>query len=239
MVPAWRRSRLDRAQHRELGAVQLPDDRDVRERPERGLVGRRQVVQMEQIRCARARERFAPDENKALVGVVADGREHAVRRARPILVGGWKRNRSGERVGTRRHRRVVDRQHLDTGKERRGVRRLARRSERARDKRRPPVDGGQPRAERAGDLRRAATGKEKERADDATAVIDVTDTGRPTPPTHPHPNLLPSPALLPSALAHVKERQPLHGRAAFRKRDSYAPCRRAERTQRPVAGIFT
>ena len=100
--PAGRRACLDRAQQRKLGAVQLPNDRHRREGAQRGLVRRGQMVEMKQLGARRAGtlERVRPDLDQPLVRVVVDRGEHAIGRARPVLVGGLERHaalpRSGE-----------------------------------------------------------------------------------------------------------------------------------------------
>jgi hypothetical protein len=51
--PASGHTCFDRSQQRKLGAVQLPNDRDRREGAQRGLVDRRQMVEVKQLRARR------------------------------------------------------------------------------------------------------------------------------------------------------------------------------------------
>ncbi len=180
MGPPGRGTRLYRAQHRELGAVQLSDDRDGRERSERRLVGRCQMVEVEDIRVGGACvcQRLAPGGDEALVLFVADAREHAIRGTRAVLVRRLKRDRRDTLVPMLRRGRVVDRPHVDTGEERRRIRRLAGCFQRPCYEGRLPADGRQPATERAGDVGRAAAGEEEERGVYAAAVPAIVPRGR-------------------------------------------------------------
>ena len=88
-------------QARKLGAVQLPDHRHGRKGPQRGLVRRCQVVEVKDVRARRSRpgECLAPGGDEPLVGLVVDGREDAIRSARPVLVRRLEGNDRRSRVG--------------------------------------------------------------------------------------------------------------------------------------------
>src|SRR6266511_1126637 len=84
-APAGRRAGLDRTQQRKLGAVQLPDHRHGWKGPQRSLVRRCQVMEVEDVRARRSRpgECLAPGGDEPLVGLVVDGREDSIRSAWP------------------------------------------------------------------------------------------------------------------------------------------------------------
>jgi hypothetical protein len=94
VAPARRRSCLDRAQHRELGPVQLAHHGQRGEAACGGLVRGRQVVQMEQVGGARpgAGEQLNPGSDEPFVGGIVDGGKDAIGRVRAILVGGLEGN---------------------------------------------------------------------------------------------------------------------------------------------------
>jgi hypothetical protein len=140
VAPALRRSCLDRAQHRQLGSVQLAKHRQRGEGARGGLVRGRQVVQMEQVGCVRAGAREQPDPggDEPLVGGIVDDRKDAIRHIRTILVGGRERNRRRQRICTLERGRVIERVDVDPGEEARRVSQVTRPSERARGQRRLP-----------------------------------------------------------------------------------------------------
>jgi hypothetical protein len=170
-APAGRRSGLDRSQEGKLGPVQLPYDRHTWMRAQRGLVRRRQVMEMEQVGLGRSRpvERLRPVADQPLVVFVVDRGEDAIGGARPVLVGGLEGNARRRRVIDLQGGRIVDRNDIDPGKETQRVPGIGPAPERTGGKRHVPACSGQGSAERAGDLRRAAARKEEERRDDATA----------------------------------------------------------------------
>ena len=96
--PAARR-RLDLLQHPQLGAVELAEHRDLRERARGCLVDRGEVVQVEHLGAAGAGapEGLLPGLDQPLVGAVADGGEDPVRRAGPVLVGRLEGRVGGQR----------------------------------------------------------------------------------------------------------------------------------------------
>jgi len=100
-APAGRRAGLDRAQQRELGAVQLPDHRHGWKGPQCSLVRRCQVVEVKDVRARRSRpgECLAPGGDEPLVGLVVDGREDAIWSTRPVLVRRLEGNDRRSRVG--------------------------------------------------------------------------------------------------------------------------------------------
>src|SRR6266540_584821 len=169
-APAGRRAGLVRAQQRKLGAVQLPEHGHGWKGPQRSLVRRCQVVEVKDVRARRPRpsEGLAPGGDEPLVGLVVDGREDAIRSARPVLVGGLEGNDRRGRVGQPPGRRVVDRYDVDPGEEARRMTLLTGASERTGGERHLPAEGGQNTAEGPSDLRRAAAREEEERRDDAT-----------------------------------------------------------------------
>jgi hypothetical protein len=163
--PLARRPGRERTQEGELGAVQLPDDRHAGEGAQGGLVGRRQVVQVEQVGLggARAGKRYRPGRHQPLVGGVVDRGEDAVGAGRPVLIRGLKGNRGGERVSNTQRRRIVDGGDVDAREEARRVRRRVRPVERARGQAYLPASLNEGPAEGARDLRRAAAGKKEQR----------------------------------------------------------------------------
>jgi len=113
--------------------VQLTEHRQRAERARRRLVGRRQVVEMEQIGLPRTSqpEHLDPGADEPLVGGIIDGGKDPVGRPRPVLVGGRERHRRGERIGQLECGRVVERLDLDPREEAGRVRQLPRAPERA------------------------------------------------------------------------------------------------------------
>ena len=81
------------------------DDRHVGRDPRGRLVQRREVVQVQHVGVGRAGgvERARPGVDVALVGGVVDGREDAVRRVGPVLVGRVHRRVAGGSKSTRAH----------------------------------------------------------------------------------------------------------------------------------------
>ena len=111
VVPARGRPGLDLLEHQQLGAVDVADDRHVGRDARRGLVDRRQVMEVQDVGLARARlvEPLRPEVHQPLVGGVVDAREDRVGSVLAILVGRMQRGLDGERV--------VDRAHVEAGVE--------------------------------------------------------------------------------------------------------------------------
>jgi hypothetical protein len=109
----------DLLEHQELGAVQVADDRDVRRDPRRGLVQRRQMVEVQHVDLARARghQYVAPSVGQVLGDVAAQRGEHPVRRVPPVLVGGVERRVGEQRVGRVERGGEVEGVHVEAGVE--------------------------------------------------------------------------------------------------------------------------
>src|SRR4051812_30106523 len=171
-IPPARRRRLARkgAQEGELRAVQLPDDRQRGEVPERRLVSGGEVVQMKEVGLAGAcfGERHRPGSHKSLVGHVVDRGEDTVRADRTVLVRRLERDTRGERIRELERRRIVDDRKVDAGVEARRIGRGTWGAERAGRERHLPAGRRQRARERTRDLRRAAARKEEQRRADAT-----------------------------------------------------------------------
>ena len=138
--------------------------RHVREGSLGGLVDRGQVVEVQHVGRARARrgELALPGRDEPLVGVVVHAGEHAVGRARPVLVGGLEGGIGRERVGSRGGGRVVERADLQPAVEGLGVRLVARPAERAARDRDLPAGARQEAREVAGHLRGAPAREEQQ-----------------------------------------------------------------------------
>jgi hypothetical protein len=92
---------VDRLEHRQLGAVQMRDDGHLGRDQRGGLVERRQVVQVQDVRAGGAgrRELPRPGRDQVLEDVIRERAHHAVRRARPVLEGRGQRRIGEQRVG--------------------------------------------------------------------------------------------------------------------------------------------
>ena len=132
---------LDRLQHQQLGAVEMPDHRHAGSDARGRLVDRCQVVQVQDVGVRRAGrlQRVAPRHDLALVLVVVERREDAVGRARPVLVGRVHRRVRQHRVGRLERARHVQRADVEPGIELARVARLARSRQRARHDRDVPA----------------------------------------------------------------------------------------------------
>ena len=170
-APARRRAGLDRPHQRKLGPVQLPHDRQPWKVAQRRLMRRRQVMEVEDVRPAGSRpsQRPPPDRDQPLIGLVIDRRKDAIRPARPILIGGLKRNDPRQRIGHPQRRRIIDRHHVETREERRRMPRLARAPKRTSSQPHLPTRRRQRAAQGTRNLRRTPTRKEKQRRHDPTA----------------------------------------------------------------------
>jgi hypothetical protein len=162
--PAGRRTGSDRLEHEQLGAVDVADDRHVGGDPPRSFVHRRQVVEVQHVSRAGVRGRQHPRPRTDLVfeGQVVDGREDAVRRARPVLVRRVQRGVGAQRVGRRERGRHVHRADVEAGEERGGVRVAPGRPHRAADDRGVPPVGRQLPGEGARHVRRSAAWEEQQ-----------------------------------------------------------------------------
>jgi hypothetical protein len=151
----------DLLEHQQLGAVQVAEHRHPGSDACRGLVQRREVMQVQEVRTGRVDplQRARPGHDVLLVGGVVHGGEDGVGRARAVLVG-------------RMHRRVsageVDGAHVEARVEGSGVAEAGKRAREDRDV--PAVRRQRPR-QRARHVRRAAAREEHEAADDAHPVI--------------------------------------------------------------------
>ena len=151
--------------------MEMSDDRHVRCDSGGGLVDRREVVEVQDVvvRGAGAVERPGPGRDVALVLVVVDSGEDAVRRVRAVLEG-------------RMHRRVargeVDRPDVEAGVEAARVAEAVA-AERAGDDRDVPALGGQGVGERARHVGGAAAGEEHQGIEDThrSGVPEVGATG--------------------------------------------------------------
>jgi len=150
-------------------AVQLPNNRDLREGAQRGLVGRGQMVEVKQLRVCRAGtvERVCPDIDQPLVRFVIDRREDAIGRARPILVRRLERHTglAALPIG-----RIVDGDQIVAAEEGRRMSLLPHLSERAHRQCHLPGRLRQRAAECARDLSRAAAREEEQAHNDPAAA---------------------------------------------------------------------
>jgi hypothetical protein len=158
VLPRRRRAGLDRLEHEQLGAVQLPHDRHPGRDARRGLVQRREVVQVQDVgvRRAGAVQRSGPRFHVRGVLVVADPREAAIRRAGTVLV----RRMHGRVAGAE-----VDRPDVQPRIEGGGVAEPVARG--AGDERHLPAVGGKLVRERSRDVRGSTSGREHQAVEDA------------------------------------------------------------------------
>ena len=154
----------DRLQHQQLGPVKVPDHRHARRHTDRGLVDRRQVVQVQHVRASRADrlQRPAPGDDLALVLVVIQRGEDAVRRSRPVLIRRMHRRIDRHRVGRRKRRGHVDRPHVQPRVELARVARLPGPRQRAGQHGHVPAGAAQRRRQVACDVRGPSTREEGE-----------------------------------------------------------------------------
>ena len=147
VVPAGRRAGLDLLEHQELGAVDVAHHRHVGGHARRGLVDRRQVVQVQDVGLARPRllQPLRPELHQPLVGGIVDAREDGVGGVLAVLVGRMHRRLDVERV--------VDRAHVEPGVEVARVAVPPGLAERAGEHGDVPAVGGERAGERTCDLR--------------------------------------------------------------------------------------
>jgi hypothetical protein len=155
----------DRLEHQQLGAVQVPDHRNLRRHARRRLVDRRQVVQVQHVCVRRARglQRPAPGGDLALERLGAELGEDPVLRVRPVLVGRMHRRVGRHRIGRRQRRGHVERAHVEPGVELARVARLTGAGQRAREHGDLPAGAAERAREVARDVRGPAAREEGER----------------------------------------------------------------------------
>src|SRR6266540_3717307 len=167
--PARPRTRLDRPQQRQLSTVQLTEHRHRGERTRSCLVRGRQVMEVQQIGIpgTSASEHADPGPDEPLEGSIIDGSKDAVRRPRPVLVGGRERHGRGERIRQLECGRIVERLDVDPREEAARARQLPRAPKRAGSEARLPASPRQRSRKFPRDLRRSAARKEKQPRNDA------------------------------------------------------------------------
>jgi hypothetical protein len=171
-----RSPRLDLLEHEQFRPVQVPDDRHRGRDAHRGRVQRREVVQVQDRRRARAgiAQRPGPGVDLARVGGVVEGGEDDVGGARPVLVGRMhRRRRCGriERIARGERRVEVDDVHVEAGIETARIGMLAEIAARARQHRDLPAVRRQLARERARDVGGASAREELQGADDTTGHV--------------------------------------------------------------------
>src|SRR4051812_42139042 len=121
------------AEEGELGSVQLPDDRQSGEVPQRRLVRGSEVVQMQEVGIADTGfgEPQRPGRDKSLVCDVVDFGEDTVRAGLAVLVRRLEGDTGRNRIRELERRRIVDHSEIDARVEARRVGRLTRGAERA------------------------------------------------------------------------------------------------------------
>ena len=151
--------------------MQVTDDRDVRRHQRGGIVQRRQVMQVEDVRVSRpgAFQRVGPGVDLVPDRDAVELREHTVGRAGPVLEGGMHRHLRGQRIGTGERGGEVDRADVEAGVE---APRIAGRAEvgaRPADDRYVPAEYVELSRHRAADMCGTTAGEELDGRNDTTA----------------------------------------------------------------------
>lgn len=119
VIPARRRSVVDRLEHEELRAVQVRDDGDPGRDARRRLVQGGEVMEVEDVglRGARCPERTRPRHDLMLVELLVQGGEDAVGRAGAVLEGRVHGRLGAHGVGRGQRSGEVDGAQVEPGKE--------------------------------------------------------------------------------------------------------------------------